>query len=124
MEDFLTRVGQNLAARVSGPMSLRLVIQPLMAAFFAVRAGLRDARSGRPAFFWSILTNPAERQSLLRDGWKDVSKVFMMASVVDLVYQYIATHELHLGGALLVAFGLAILPYLLIRGPINRIARR
>jgi hypothetical protein len=124
MEDFLTRVGQDLAARVSGPMSLRLFIQPLMAVFFAVRAGLRDARSGRPAFFWSILTNPAERRSLLREGWKDVGKVFVMASVVDLVYQYIATRELRLGEALFMAFGLAIIPYLLLRGPVNRIARR
>jgi hypothetical protein len=124
MEDFLTKVGQDLATRVSGPMSLRLVLQPLMAAFFAVRSGLRDARSGQPAFFWSILTNPAERRRLLRDGWKDVGKVFVMATVIDLVYQYIVTRGLRLGEALLMAFVLAILPYLLLRGPVSRIARR
>ena len=105
-------------------MSLRLVIQPLMAAIIAVRAGLRDARSGRPAFFWSIVTNPAERKTLLRDGWKDVSKVFLMATVIDLIYQYVVTRGLRLREALVMAFLLAILPYLVLRGSVNRVARR
>ena len=124
MEDFFTRVGQGIATRLSGPMSLRLVIQPLMAAIIAVRAGLRDARSGRPTFFWSIVTNAAERKNLLRDGWKDVSKVFLMATVIDLIYQYVVTRGLRLREALVMAFLLAILPYLVLRGSVNRVARR
>lgn len=34
--------------RVSGPMKFRLVLQPMMAALFAIRSGLADARAGKP----------------------------------------------------------------------------
>src|SRR5215471_16676752 len=42
-------------ARPSGPMKFRFVLQPLMAAIFAARDGLKDARTGRPPFFWAML---------------------------------------------------------------------
>ncbi len=31
-----------------------LFIQPLMATILAVRGGLKDAREGRPPYFWSL----------------------------------------------------------------------
>ena len=43
MDDMWTRLTHDLIARVSGPMKFRLVLQPLMASIFAIRAGLRDA---------------------------------------------------------------------------------
>jgi hypothetical protein len=93
-----------------------------MAAFFAIRAGLKDARTGRPAYFWTILTRPDERRALLHDGWKDVMKVFLLALVLDLVYQVIVFRWLYPLEMLIVAVLLACFPYLLIRGPANRIA--
>ena len=40
---------EMLIGRIEGPLTLRLVLQPTMASFLAVRAGLKDARSaGRP----------------------------------------------------------------------------
>ncbi len=53
--------------RVSGPMKFRLILQPLMATFFAVKAGLRDARDGKPAYFWALFTEPGLRGALI--GW-------------------------------------------------------
>ena len=44
MHDFFTRAFENLIGRTEGPMSGRLLIQPLVACILAVRAGLRDAR--------------------------------------------------------------------------------
>jgi hypothetical protein len=44
--------------------------------------------------------------------------------VIDVVYQIIAHRWVYPGEAVLVAVILAIVPYLLIRGPVNRIARR
>ena len=38
MDDFLARVSDAVVSRLHGPMKFRLVIQPLVAAFFAVRA--------------------------------------------------------------------------------------
>ena len=50
-------------------------------------------------------------------------KVFIMAVLIDAVYQYIQLSWFYPGEALIVAFILAFIPYLLIRGPVNRIAR-
>jgi hypothetical protein len=47
-----------------------------------------------------------------------------MEVVLDAVYQYIALRWFYPGEAVLVAIILAIIPYLLVRGPVDRIARR
>ena len=61
-------IWQDLIARITGPMSFRLVLQPDMAAFLAVKAGLDDGRHGRPAFLWAAFHDPAHRQDLLKEG--------------------------------------------------------
>jgi hypothetical protein len=53
-----------------------------------------------------------------------VGRVFILAIVLDGVYQFIALRWFYPGEAILVAIILAIIPYLLVRGPVNRIARR
>ncbi len=123
VEDLLTRVVENLIGRVSGPMKFRLLIQPLMSAVFAVRDGLRDAREERPPFFQAIFIHPDQRSDMLKDGWKSVGKIFILAIIIDLVEQLIFFRSFYPGEALLVAFILAFIPYLLIRGIVNRIAR-
>ena len=74
MDDILRRFWENMVGRSSGPMHLRLVIQPAVAGVLAIRAGLKDAREGRPAFLWSAITNPAYRPELLRKGARDVGR--------------------------------------------------
>jgi hypothetical protein len=124
MDHLFARVVEQLIARVTGPMKFRLFLQPAMAIFFAVRGGLKDAREGRPPYFWGLFTDRGERESMLQNGWKSVGKVFILAIVLDAVYQYIALRWFYPGEAVLVAVILAIIPYLLVRGPVNRIARR
>jgi hypothetical protein len=124
MEDLLARIFENLIDRVSGPMKFRLILQPLMAIFFAVRSGLKDAKEGKPAYFWALFTDPANRRDMLRDGWKSVGKIFIIAIIIDLVYQLIVFRWFYPLEALLVAIILAFIPYLVIRGPVNRIARK
>lgn len=123
MDDIWLRIIENLIDRVSGPMKLRGVLQPLMAAIFAIMAGLKDARLGNTPYFWSLFTNPAARMDLIKDGWKDVSKVFILALILDTVYQVIVLGFVYPGEAIIVAFVLAILPYLILRGLVTRIAR-
>jgi hypothetical protein len=94
-----------------------------MAVFLAIRAGIKDAREGRPIYFWALFTHAAQRRQLLRDGWKSVGRVFILAIVIDAIYQFIVFRWFYPGEALVVAFVLAIVPYLLVRGPVNRIAR-
>ena len=125
IDDTFTRVAENLVARVTGPMKFRLLLQPAMATFFAIRDGLRDARECRPPYFWGLFSEKAERASMLKNGWKSVGKVFILAVVLDVVYQLIEHRwTVYPGEAVLVAIILAIVPYLVIRGPVNRIACR
>ena len=123
MEDLIARLAGNLHDRVGGPMWFRLILQPAMAMLFAVRAGWQDGLASRPAYFWAILTERAERRNLLREGWKAVAKVFVMAVIIDAIYQVINLRWFYPAEALIVAIVLAFVPYLLIRGPVGRIAR-
>ncbi len=116
-------IGDMLIGRTIGPMKLRLILQPAMAAIFAIRAGLKDAREGFPPYLWSVFTNPADRHDMLRHGWKDVRKVFIVAFVLDVVYELTVFHWVFPVQALLVAFALAIVPYVVIRGLVTRIMR-
>jgi hypothetical protein len=68
-----------------------------------------------------MFTNRHQREEMISEGWKAVSKVFVLAVILDVVYQLIALQWIYPGEALLVAYVLAILPYLLIRGPVNRL---
>lgn len=124
MEDMVARFFENLAGRLTGPLTARFLIQPTVATILAVRDGLKDARLGRPPYFWAIFTRADERRRLLREGWKAVAKVFVVALALDVVYQILVLEHVYPGEALLVALALAFLPYLLMRGPVARIARR
>lgn len=123
MDDLLLRFWQDLIGRLEGPLTFRLVLQPVIAMFFAIRDGRRDAVEKRVPYFWAIFTDPSHRTELLREGWKAVAKVFVMAVIIDIIYQIIVFRWIYPMQALIVAFSLAFLPYLLLRGPINRILR-
>jgi AsmA protein len=123
MDDIWTRIVSDLAERVSGPLKFRLVLQPLMAAFLAARSGMADAKAGRPPYFWTLVSEPSQRARLIKDGLKSVGKVFVLAFVLDVVYQIIATRFVYPGEAAIVAILLAIVPYVLVRGLVTRLAR-
>jgi hypothetical protein len=124
LSEILNRGVEQLLGRASGLLNLRLVIQPLVAIILAVRAGLKDARAGNPAFLWTILTNSAGRQLLIQSGWKDISKVFVIAIVLDAVYQLIEFRAFYIIQALIVAAVVALVPYILFRGIVTRLTRR
>jgi hypothetical protein len=124
MDEILKRVWEDLIGRSTGPMNVRLIVQPIVASILAIRAGLADAREGRPPFLWSAVTDPAHRQQSLREGWKDVGRVFILAGVLDALYQLIAQRRVYPLELVIVATALAIVPYVLLRGPVARIGRR
>lgn len=123
MDHMWARFVSQMIARVSGPMKFRLVLQPAMAAFFAIRSGLADARAGKPPYFWGLLTDSGQREDMIKDGWKSVGRVFILALVLDAVYQLIELRAVYAGEMVVVAFVLAILPYLILRGLVTRLAR-
>lgn len=122
MEDVLKRFWENLMSRSSGPMHFRLLIQPIVAGSLAIRAGIKDAQATRPAFLWAVITNPACRPELLQQGKRDVGRVFALAVILDATYQLIAQRGVFLLELVTVGTVLAIIPYVLIRGPVNRVA--
>ncbi len=124
MDQMWERVGTQLLARVSGPMKFRLVLQPCMAAFFAIRAGLADAKAGKSPYFWGLLSDHGQRVEMLKDGWKSIGRVFILALVLDAVYQIIVIHFVYPGEMVIVAIILAIVPYLILRGLVTRFARK
>ena len=123
MDDFFANYVSNFIGRFDGPLHFRLIMQPLMAILLAVRDGSRDAREGRSAYGWTLLTDASQRRYLLADGWKGISRVFVLAYALDVVYQFIEWRGLKPSQALLTAIILAVIPYVLLRGPINRLVR-
>jgi hypothetical protein len=117
------RVITQLFARLGGPMHFRFIMQPLMAAILATIDGIKDGKAGRPAYLWEMVSTAADRKPLLKEGWKRVSRVFLLAVVLDVVYQLIEFHWIYPGETLIVAIVLAIIPYFLIRGPVNRFVK-
>jgi len=122
MGDWLNRAWHEIAQRPNGPLAVRFYLQPTIAALFAVRDGLRDARAGKPAYFWDLFINSANRRELIRDGWKSIGKVFILAATLDIVYQLTVLRAIRPVETLIVATMLAIAPYMCLRGPVNRIA--
>lgn len=123
MDDFFSRSWQEIVARPGGPLALRFYLQPIVATLLAVRDGVKDARTDRPIYLWALVTAPGQRRELLRSGWSSIAKVFVIAFVLDSVYQFMVLKGVRPLQGLAIAALLALVPYVAIRGPINRIVR-
>jgi hypothetical protein len=119
----LQRIIENLFARLDGPLHFRIFVQPLMATIFAVIDGVKDAKAGRPAYFWAMSSTPENRKAMMKDGWKAVGKIFILAIILDVIYQVKVHSTIYPGEIVIVAFVLAIVPYVVLRGPVNRVVR-
>ena len=111
---------EDLRGRASGPLNFRLIVMPTVVTILAIRAGLRDAREGNRPFLWALLTNPAAVSSSV---FKDIGKVFIMAIVLDTTYQFLVFRAFYLLQVLVVAVTCAIVPYVLVRGPVTWLTR-
>ena len=103
-------------------MAFRFYLQPLMAIALAIHGGIKDARAGRPAYLFSLLTDIEHRRDQLWDGWHSIGRVFVLSIVPDTIYQIIVLHGLRPLEGVVIATVLAIIPYVLVRGPACRIA--
>jgi hypothetical protein len=123
MEEFLARSWDMLWGRSTGPLTIRLILQPTVGALLALRAGLKDAKANRSPYLWSVFTSPELRGELFREGWKDIGKLFVIAALLDVVYQLLVFHWVYPLQALLVALVLSVVPYSVVRGLTTRLAR-
>jgi hypothetical protein len=74
----------------------------------------------RPPYFWSLMTRRTGRLDGIKDGWKSVGKVIIVALVLDIAYQIIVLRFVYPAEAFIVV----IAPYLILRGPVTRLAAK
>ena len=113
----------ELIGRASGPLKFRLFVMPTVVTILAIRADRRDAREGRPAPLRAFIRDPIERRRLFRIALKDIGRIFLFALALDSIYQLFVLKAFHVDQLLIVAITCAVVPYVLVRGPITRVAR-
>jgi hypothetical protein len=119
----LKRTWTDLLNRPGGPMTFRFIVQPVMAALAALKDGLSDARSGRPPYAWALVRLAEGRSERLWEGIVSTARILILGVVVDAIYQWIVLKTFYPGQAAVLAILLAFVPYLVLRGPIARLAR-
>jgi len=124
LHGLLSRLWADLIARPGGPFEFRLLVQPLVAALLAVRDGVVDARKGRAPYFWTLAHDPSDRRERLREGMRATFRVVVLGVAIDVLYQLKVHRSVYPGEAIGIALLLGFIPYLLIRGPVDRIVRR
>jgi len=123
LHGLVSRLWADLIARPGGPLEFRFLLQPLVAAVLAVRDGMSDARAWRSPYFWTLVHDPVHRRERLREGVKATVRVVLLGVAIDAIYQFQVHGTVYPGEALGIALLLGFVPYLLIRGPADRIAR-
>jgi hypothetical protein len=127
VEDLFARIWNNLLERTEGPMHFRFLIQPTMSLLFAIKAAIKDAKSGTVPYLWRLVYSEGKRKAVAKEAWKDVGKVFIIGTILDIIYQLIVIYgtkteeRFYPLESVIVAFLLAIVPYIIFRGPVNRI---
>jgi hypothetical protein len=122
--EVLARIWHNMLDRPGGPFVFRFVLQPIMAMVAALRGGLHDARLGRPPFLQTVLTDPSQRRGRLDEALIATSRIVLLGLAMDTAYQIIEFDSFHPAEAVIIALMLGVVPYLLLRGVVTRIARR
>ncbi len=114
------RIWANLVERPTEQMKFRFMLQPVMAAVAAILAGLKDARTGRSPYFWTMLDDPSERAGRLREGLNATARIILLGLVMDAIYQLIVLKQFYPAEAVIIALLLAFAPYVVLRGPVAR----
>jgi hypothetical protein len=117
------RLWRQLLDRRGGPMAFRFILQPLMAVIAASYDGLKDARGGRRPYLWTIARHSRKRVGRLREALTATARIILLGLAMDLIYQILVFGTFYPNEAVIIALLLAFIPYLVIRGPVARIAR-
>jgi len=124
--NILTRFWTDMIERADGPMTFRFFLQPTMALITALIDGIKDAKAGRTPYAWLLTHSHAgDRIVVWREGITATARILLLGVGMDVIYQFRM-----FGGfkypveAFVIAVVLGFLPYLILRGPITRIASR
>jgi len=122
MQDFLTNVLDKIVARLTGEMSFRFILQPVIAVILGIRDGLMDAKAGTPPFIADLIFSPKNRKRQLKSAFNRLLTPIIVATVLDAIAQYFIFGHINPLGAVLVGTFVMGIPYALARGVTNRIA--
>ena len=121
----LGRLWSDILARPGGPMTFRFILQPAMAIIAALRDGFHDARLGRRPYVWALIHGVRDsqgRSGRLWEGIVSTARILILGVVMDIIYQWKVLGTFYPAQAAVIAILLAFVPYLLLRGPFERIA--
>ena len=122
----LSRLWRDVLDRPGGPMTFRFVLQPAMAIIAASRDSIHDARIGRTPYLWGLLRgvhDPGGRSGRFWEGIVSTARIIILGVVMDALYQWVVFKTFYPVQAAVIAILLAFVPYLLLRGPFERLAR-
>ena len=119
--DSLLPVFERFLARLTGPMHVRFIVQPIIAVILGIRAGIHDARQATPPFIWSLCTRPSGWKRQLKQAREHLVIPLVVAIVLDGIVQYLLFQRIRVLGAVVLGTILMGLPYSLARAFTNRI---
>jgi len=122
--DILTRFWTDMIERADGPMAFRFYLQPTMALITALIDGIKDAKAGRTPYAWLLAHSHADDRIVVwREGITATARILLLGVGMDVIYQFrLFGGFKYPAEAFVIAVLLAFLPYLILRGPITRIA--
>lgn len=121
--DVQSRLWRDIADRPGGPMTFRFILQPIMATLAALHDGIADARAGRTPYLWAVITGTHHRIERLNEGLISTARILLLGFGMDAIYQATVLKTFYPGEMVVIAVLLAFVPYLVLRGPIARVAR-
>jgi hypothetical protein len=124
-DESLGRLWTDILDRPGGPMTFRFILQPAMAIIAALRDGFHDARLGRRPYIWALIHGVRDsggRSGRLWEGIVSTARILILGVVMDIIYQWKVLDTFYPGQSAVIAILLAFIPYLLLRGPFERIA--
>jgi hypothetical protein len=124
-DESLGRLWTDILDRPGGPMTFRFILQPAMAIIAALRDGFHDARLGRRPYVWALIHGVRDsggRSGRLWEGIVSTARILILGVVMDIIYQWKVLDTFYPGQSAVIAILLAFIPYLLLRGPFERIA--
>lgn len=120
----LARGWHNILDRPGKMFALRFVLQPAVSGILAIRDGIRDARAANPPFLLALLIDSTRRRLLAKEALDTVATVMLMAIALDVIYQLVSFKTLYPVESVIIGLLLGLVPYVLVRGPAARIAKR
>jgi len=124
-DESLGRLWTDVLDRPGGPMTFRFILQPAMAIIAALRDGFHDARLGRRPYIWALIHGVRDsggRSGRLCEGIVSTARILILGVIMDIIYQWKVLDTFYPGQSAVIAILLAFIPYLLLRGPFERIA--